>query len=90
MGLANFLGDTCMLLTSESCTDAELFWERVHATSLLCVGVIVRLLLPMPNARKAILFLYPTIKPSRTIDQPYNLPISSTLHLGRLFSLLAD
>jgi len=42
------------------------------------------------NARKAILFLYPTIKPSHTIDRPYNLPISSTLHLGCLFSLLAD
>jgi hypothetical protein len=38
------------------------------------------------------LFLHPTIKPSRTIDRPYNLPVSSTLHLGRplLFSLLAD
>ena len=37
MGLVNYLDDTCMLLTSESCTNAELFWERVHATSLLCV-----------------------------------------------------
>jgi hypothetical protein len=36
-----YLLDACALLTSNSCTDTELIWERVVTVSLVYVGVVV-------------------------------------------------
>ncbi len=81
MGLVNYLDDTCMLLTSESCTDAELFWERVHAISLVCVGVIVRSMLPTPVRPFCFTSDHQNLTHHRSTLQPYNpqppTPVSS-------------
>jgi hypothetical protein len=44
-GVAWYLLDMCRLLTTNSCTDAELLWGRVIAVSLVYVGVLVSLLM---------------------------------------------
>ena len=58
---------TRALLTSESCNDAELFWERVNATSLLCVGIIARSLLPTP-VRPFCFYIRPSNPRAPSID----------------------
>ena len=40
-GVCMYLLDACALLTSKSCTDTELIWERLVAVSLVYVGVFV-------------------------------------------------
>jgi hypothetical protein len=44
-GVYFHLVEVCPYLTAKSCTDAERFWERIVALSLVYVGVIVSLLL---------------------------------------------
>jgi hypothetical protein len=44
-GATFYYFDACPYLTSKPCTDAERFWERIVALSLVYVGVIVSLLL---------------------------------------------
>ncbi len=44
-GVCMYLLDACALLTSKSCTDTELIWERLVAVSLVYVGVFVRSML---------------------------------------------